>query len=431
MADSLVEILNTTLDVTELPNSTTEHTLLTTDANTSYVIKDVQISTSVADLNLDATINGFALGSWAETLTGSEIMDVSSNIKVKSSSFPVDLVHMGYGLYNSSVGPTLKGGKLGISNNAVAKDNMEEFSLTGNGATASANDRNGFISSGNNVYQIYMNNNNTQIIYGWLNGASAVTTQYNVRSYGAVCYVAEQDAIYFSNPSSDLVKITLSTGGTSTVKTNAILSGSTYFRSAYSNGWIWYIRSASYTTQVVSVRISDGLQIQWSNLAGISYSAGTKLAVSYDEDSDKFYVYRSNSQTDGAITQSICPLTKTQMDALTNDQSYSVSWVDYAQVGQQTYFQLSGDYFGATMAGHPTVGDKFYGSQRTNAISTHDIVLCNFLTLGFTKIISGEADTGPILDIFTPTAAQIAAFGYSGPPSAIDIRLTGVKSTTA
>lgn len=430
MADSLVEILNTTLDVTELPNSTTEHTLLTTDANTSYLIKDVQISTGISDLNLTATINGFALGSWAETLTGSEIMDVSSNIKVKSKSFPVEVLHLGYGLFNSTSG-LQKGGELGISSNKLGKNNLETFNLTGNSFSGGSNVRNGFVSSGNNIYQIYIQNNNIQYIYGWLNGASAVTNSYSVKSYAPIVYVASEDAIYFCDVGSNLVKITLSTGGTSVVKASAFLSTSTYVRTAYSNGWMWYIRHSSYTTQVNALRLSDGLQIEFSNLAGISYSSGTKLAVSYDADSDKFYVYRSNSQTDGTIVQSICPLTKTAMDAFTSDQVYSSSWTEATSAGAQTAYSLQGNYFGATMAGHPTDGDKFYGAQTTSTNASYDIVLCSFSDSSFTKIITGEANSGPILDIFVPTAAQIAAFGYDGSPSAIDIRVTGVKSTTA
>ena len=432
MADSLVEIVNTTLTATELPNSSTEHTLLTTDANTSYVIKDVQINTGISDLNLDATINNFNLGSWAETLTGSEIMDVSSNIKVTSSSFPIDLNHVGYGLFNDTPTNVTKGGQLGVANNVVAKDNMETFSITSYYATSGANYRNGFISSGNNVYQIYMDNNSTQEVLGWLNGATAANFQPSLKTnYVPVVLAAEQDAIYFCGTALQLKKLTLSTGVESTIASNVFLSTSSYTRSDYCNGWLWYMRSSSYTTDVIAVRVSDGKYINFQSLSIVTYGAGMKLAVSYDQTSDKFYVYRTNNSTDGTIIQSICPITKTAMDAITANTTNNTAWTNANSAGAQTTFLLSGDYFGATMAGHPTVGDKFYASQRTNSISTHDLVVCTFSTGSYIKVLNGEANTGPIINSFTPTAAQIDDFGYAGPPSAIDVRITGVKSTTS
>ena len=430
MADSLVEIVNTTLTATELPNSSTEHTLITTDANTSYVIKDVQIKTSISDAKLDATINDFSLGSWAETLTGSEIMDVSSNIKVTSNNFPIELVHMSYGLYASNL---YKAGQLGVANNAVAANKVADVNVTGFYTDSGSNARNGFVRSGNNVYQIRLNNNNTQDVLGWLNGSASPTIGYSVKSaYAPVVLAMDLDAIYFCGNSSELKKVTLSTGVESTVATSVFLGSSSYIRFDYCNGWLWYMRSASYTSQIIAVRVSDGKYIQFSNLSTVVYGAGTKLAVSYDQASDKFYVYRTNNSSNGTVLQSICPITKTAMDAITSNTSNSTSWPSLATTsGASTAYLLYGDYYGATMTGHPTDGDKFYGSQVTNTVSTHDLVICSFANESYTKILNGEASVGPIINAFNPSAAQVSAFGYDGPPNAIDVRITGVKSTTS
>jgi hypothetical protein len=89
------------------------------------------------------------------------------------------------------------------------------------------------------------------------------------------------------------------------------------------------------------------------------------------------------------------------------------------------------------MTGHPTDGDKFYGAQYVPAVNTtFDIVYCSFSNETFTKVADGytgtlgNQTTGPILDAYVPTAAQIEAYGYDGPPNEIDIRITGVKTTS-
>ena len=84
MADSVVEIVNTTLTSTELPDSATEHTLITTDANTSYVIKDVQFN--AYGNSLFPKINGTSIGEWSSSLTGTEVIDVNSTLKVTTNT---------------------------------------------------------------------------------------------------------------------------------------------------------------------------------------------------------------------------------------------------------------------------------------------------------------------------------------------------------
>ena len=434
MADSVVEIVNTTLTSTELPDSDTLYTLLTTDANTSYVIKDVQISSLIPELNLQAYINDFNVGSWGETLTGSEVVDVSSTVKVKSSDFPVELNHITYGVYTTTGSDRYKNGSFSTINGVLGLDKTNSYFLAGAITGSNSNYRNGFITSGDKIYQIYMDNNTNQDIRYWTSESDTSPTQLTLITYSPVWLATELDAIYYSGASGRLDKITLSTGVQSTVASGVVQSTSSYMRSAYSNEWLWYMRSNADTTRVLAIRASDGIYFEFTNLQTMSgYSAGTKLAVSYDESSDKFYVYRTQDAAGGRLYQDICPITKTTMDAATSNTTNSTSWTSASVFDAEVVYELGEDEFGATIAGHPTDGDKFYGSQYVPSVNTaHNIIYASFSGASWTKILDGYTGptNGPILYAFVPTTAQIDAYGYDEPPNEIDIRITGVKTTS-
>ena len=86
MADTLDQIfMNTSLGATELTDG--EHTLVTTDANTSYVIKDMNLSNAsilASDSHLE--LNGFNVSSATANATGSLIIPPSSTLKLKTGS---------------------------------------------------------------------------------------------------------------------------------------------------------------------------------------------------------------------------------------------------------------------------------------------------------------------------------------------------------
>jgi len=92
MADTLAEIVNTTVTAANLEDG--EHTLLTTDANTAHVIKDVFVETSLT--NLDLELNGFNVADVTKTNSGSLIVPPSSTLKATSTDFPLDYVDESY-----------------------------------------------------------------------------------------------------------------------------------------------------------------------------------------------------------------------------------------------------------------------------------------------------------------------------------------------
>ena len=87
MADTLESIfLNTSLGATELDDG--EHTLLTTDANTSFVIKDMHVNGTSTLTNTHLELNGFNVSGITSNATGSLIIPPSSTLKLKTTDYP-------------------------------------------------------------------------------------------------------------------------------------------------------------------------------------------------------------------------------------------------------------------------------------------------------------------------------------------------------
>ena len=87
MADTLDQIyMNTSLGETELTDG--EHTLVTTDANTSYVIKDMNLIGSFSSLDAGShlELNGFNVSDLTSNATGSLVVPPSSTLKIPYSA---------------------------------------------------------------------------------------------------------------------------------------------------------------------------------------------------------------------------------------------------------------------------------------------------------------------------------------------------------
>ena len=102
MADQLFEIANVNLTKTQLGTGA-DHTLLTTDANTSYVIKDLYVSSSSAiPVSLTMKVNNVSCGTFTDNASGSEIIPPNSVVKVASSTFPLKYQDFTVTFYDAS-----------------------------------------------------------------------------------------------------------------------------------------------------------------------------------------------------------------------------------------------------------------------------------------------------------------------------------------
>ena len=99
MADTLEEIYKATLTESSF-DSNGEATVITTDANTRYAIKDVQVKQESASINVNADliVNDVTVANVTNNVSGSEIIGTSSTVKLKTNTFPLTYkdVYFGY-----------------------------------------------------------------------------------------------------------------------------------------------------------------------------------------------------------------------------------------------------------------------------------------------------------------------------------------------
>jgi len=103
MADTLEEIYKATLSVSDFDSNGVK-TIVTTDANTSYVLKDVQVEQSEADVPIKANllVNDMNVANIDSSVTGSEIVGPSSTVKIDASTYPLAYTDNYYQILNSS-----------------------------------------------------------------------------------------------------------------------------------------------------------------------------------------------------------------------------------------------------------------------------------------------------------------------------------------
>lgn len=429
MADSIVEILNTSITSTELPTSTSSYDIITTDANTSYVIKDVQANGYASGLK--AKINNFDVGDWSQTRTGSEIVDVSSTVSVSCENFPVDVLQIRASAFNAS-------GNLGEDNlfGLVQKESVTTTFNTLAVASPIANIGNANVNTmltvNDRVYQIYLDNNNTRYLYQWNTPSSR--TILTTTGYAVLCLAEDQDAIYYRN-SNSLRKVTLSTGDVTTINANVWPlpdSSSTYQRSAYCKDWLFELPSNSSTTYIYAINTQTGIYIKFSALRDMgSLGVGSILFVSYNEATDKFYVYRAEDGSSGDLSQDILPQTKTQMDAITTNTTISTSSTQTFIGGYTTVFPRDGRYFAEFAVGSQTDGNIFYFQHR---LSNYNVFECDYSKRSSLKLTNRRGNginVGSYLSVISPSVSQLDALNFEYNPYEIQLRITGVKTTTA
>lgn len=445
MADSVVEIVNTTLTSTELPDSTTSYNLITTDANTSYVIKDVQTFSYVDDLQ--AKVNGFPVGNWAQNLTGSEVIDVSSTVSVTSADVP--LVNDGVLEVYTSFNDVLYIKRFGYLNGTLAKTTTETVDIRALGwGTIDSLQNSGtsnvystiFSADKTKALQLRMNNGGATVLAHWTD-PDTQTTVFNVNNNMA--WISPQDgaAYYRDSATEDLKKIDVETGVTSTVATGVFSFGTPTFdldrKTAIHDNWLFYIPGNTFTSDLYAVNANNGYVIHFdgnlTNMAAANaIDQGTSLAVSYDRNSDTYYIYRSEGLASYKIYRDKLPLTKTQMDAVVVNTTNTDSTTDRNSSTYDTQITIaSTTYAPSKLMGHPSVGRRFfYVEETTNIIYLFDSYRrTTFTPVKLTDPLTPSGVQAEVVSATTykQTAAQETAF-WGSDPTEIKIKISGVKT---
>lgn len=95
MADTLAEIVNTTVTAENLDDG--EHTLFTTDGSTTQVIKDITLKKgpNVPDtFSASLDVNGFNVATFTDSASGTEIVAPNSTVKIKSPTYPLEVIEL-------------------------------------------------------------------------------------------------------------------------------------------------------------------------------------------------------------------------------------------------------------------------------------------------------------------------------------------------
>lgn len=447
MADSVVEIVNTTLTSTELPDSNTSYNLITTDANTSYVIKDVQVSTVLGDLQ--ASINNYPVGNWNQSLTGSEVVDVSSTLSVTSSSFPA-IVNIVEGRTQSNsttdIGLVYENRFLYAEQSLSSKVNNINSSYggyTGQETGAANSYAHTFVEAGGGViYQLYENVHGLASLLRWDN-AGSYDKYYTNGSYNVGCWDGATKEIYYTSTvggSYNLYKIDYTSSSTQSLVYSGFDKGytpSSYARGTSCRNYLFYVTSGSmgggntilcYNKTTNLVHKFTGLY-DVQSIYGISFGGYWALAVSYDAASDQFVIYRKqDSSSYTYIWKDVLPVTKSTMDAYASDQTISTSTVQRGFINYGSWSLSDFRYNGGTgnaIVGDESSGNTMYFVSYSNNTKFNKV---DYSAASYTAFYSPSTAFTffPRLNTYI-TSGIDSDFGFL---DGFKIRITGVKTTS-
>tara|TARA_Y100000114_G_scaffold56254_1_gene51518 strand:- start:4191 stop:5549 length:1359 start_codon:yes stop_codon:yes gene_type:complete len=452
MADTLESIfLNTSLGATELDDG--EHTLLTTDANTSFVIKDMHVNNTSTLTNTHLELNGFNVSGITSNATGSLIIPPSSTLKIKTTDYPLTFLEELRWAANSSEGMfnisykdnkgNAHGTPFGHYLNGVSDPtNVTDLYYMGN-------DTNG------NPYAFFTLNdgNSSQQIRYWRldnsNEGNIHSTSYDPFGiYNNKAYFLNGSQLYEQDLFDQPLSYYASAMSVSGSKTNsyAPATQSSYPRARASHGWFWYHPNSSYHGNVYGIRLEGSAKGNWHkfNLATQPSLDGSKnFVVSIDETNDKLYFYHTNSGT--SIYQNVYNNYSTFKD------TDSASVQNHSSDGEQIMSGSSGGIFASggalnalgingqdvsnladsNMGYDINGGFNFKDSSggimvEMNADLTVKAATQNSMSVGSQTI--NQPNRGHWKKTRTLSSAEATALSFSAPT--FGIQLLGVKSTT-
>lgn len=429
MTERYVEIFNETLGEAELDAG--EYTVLTAGASTQYVIKEFYAVSSPTgtDKNVTATLNGVAIGDWTGGAKGTQIVPANGVLKLSSTSYPPSYTNDRYSIigqspyypteYNNYEIDGLTAG-LSIANPLTAS--TYAGALTGQLTSIYHNI---LVRNGVSYYQYYHDGNSVTTLNYWETGASALSLIHN-DSYNVVAFDSRQP--YYVNSSNELVTHNPTDGEVLLQATLPNTSFTTYSRCNFMRGWyFWMVGTSNTATCYAAQCIANGPTYTFNSLTSITYGAGTKIWVSYDEELDKFYIYRSVDA--GTVYKAVLDITKTTMESQALDSATTVT--TYAS---QVTGTLSSkvDYSTTNynnIKGHSSVGDKFW---YTDKASPYDLIECVYPsteTEYWSTPVTPSYGYTYHYDIgYTLSTTEKAAITVTTPPT-LTVMATGVELT--
>ena len=239
MADTLEEIYKATVTETDF-NASGEATIITTDANTRYAIKDVQVKQgSSNNLVADLLVNDVPVANVTSSATGNEIIGTSSTVKLKTTTFPLTYEDVYFG-FIANVSPFRIDKNIKAFVNGVEDTGIGNISANGEVpyGTVNENDFYAHYQVHNNIaVRIRANNNSSTQVHVYNSSNTQVfseTTSYAPKAFDQKRY------IYWLPSGSNFKRYDTQTNTTSNIAYLGSASTSSYARLCYAGSdWFW------------------------------------------------------------------------------------------------------------------------------------------------------------------------------------------------
>ena len=310
MADTLESIyLNTSLGATELDDG--EHTILTTNSTTRYVIKDMYVKDTSALTGTHLELNGFNVGGVTENATGSLIIPPNSTLKIKTTDYP-------YAFYKNTT--WAQNGQSLYYKETYEDSAGNESSTTFEAYHTGLSDYPDMIdvtritrTSNNSEYLYYTTNDDNSVQkYYSINNSSGAKSQRAYINYSPFMIVGNtiysftnSSALYYSDQTQgvswtgtaynstnipDLANYAYPTTRGNSYSPHAT---SSYPRGQGAHGFIWYCPSSGYTQDLYAVNVANGAFHRFS-ITGQTWTMSSNkgnFVPSVDWANDTLYIY--------------------------------------------------------------------------------------------------------------------------------------------
>ena len=352
MADTLESIfLNTSIGGTELNDG--EHTILTTNSTTSYVIKDMHVNATSSLTNTHLELNGFNVSGITANATGSLIIPPSSTLKIKTTDYPFNFIEQKDMMGSGSTSHIMM--KTFLNPDGTEASGISKQLYYTPSSTSENNEitdmENGKSSLDNKVYAFFSTNdlNSSQRLYGTESTAyNHSNTQHQVTTgsydpfafgynstYGKIAVQFNNGTLRYwpldssyNTPAGTLAPVSPSNFGSGTrANGNYQYTTSSYPRMVGTHNFIWYWRGSSYLNEMWAINLENGqdffLNLQADATPHYSFAVGSDanhMVVSYRPSDDRFIVWWASDASQ--IYYAVISQTATQMRAV-NQSTYS------------------------------------------------------------------------------------------------------------
>lgn len=402
MADTVKEIYNGKVQYGELADKT--KTLFTTDAQTKYVIRDVQISGSTYGTAPELHINNMKVANLSGNLSGSEIVDANSTIALKDVGAAPTFFNIG-----STISDNYASGGIftELSNGAEVAPSLNTATIPNQGTTKAVNylsqpaTRWWFLNG--DFYYYYFDSNSTTALYRRVGGPTGSEQQLSGNSYTPVAFDGVSK-FYWYHSYGTFACYNTSTNTKTYISFGSANSGSTYPILVYCNGFLFY-----------------GEQYSGGNMKVLHIESGTFSNVGGDG--------ASGNWSSNTYPLAFCNTDKKSIRIVfTSGTTSSNYYRDFLYNGPTManagYGTLASPSINAFCYSGFTVGDYAIlgGSNQSNKsiyVMDRDFKVVSSKTTNATFLMNSSVSI-----LSSPTTAQL---NESGP--SISLRITGVKTS--